>query len=112
MTAQVSIKRGSVFRPSLLITTGDVSGASCSMDLKRAVNGTPPGDNAPIVATLVVALVTDFLDGQAAWVGTLLDTSILDPGLYVLDARIIVGGLPTMTETVRVTVLERVTENG
>lgn len=116
MTAQTRFSRGETFTAGLKVRSGDVSTATCTMWLKKAVNGGPPGDAAPQAAILAVTYVEHLdpedLTSPAAFIGVLdEDQSLaLEPGPFVMDARLVVAGQVAQTDVVRVSVMERVTE--
>lgn len=113
---QTRFTRGETFSAVLKVRSGDIGAATCSMVLKVAINGQPPGDAAPEAAVLDVVyrphLDPDDQASPAAFVGTIAaDASEgLTPGVYVMDGRIVLDGAIAQTDVVRVTVMERVTE--
>ncbi len=108
--------RGETFVVAVEATTGDVSEATCRMVLKAAVKGRAPGDAAAEAAVFSVVSVEE-VDDQAetpkpGWICTLsaTDSANLVAGLYLLDARIVIAGAVVQSDTVRITVDERITE--
>lgn len=112
----VKFQRGETFVAGLKVREGDGSGLDCRIALKKAVNGRAPGDAAPVAGELDVVYVAH-MDAEddtspAAFIGTLTaeETEDLEPGLYVMDARLtLTGGEIVQTETIQVEVRERVT---
>ncbi len=86
MKADYFIKRGEDLRLTLTAIDGDVDTVvSAIAKMKKAgPNGTVPVATAPIVATLTTTAIT------LGWAFTLTDeqTALLDPGLYVVDAKL------------------------
>lgn len=116
--AQTRFTRGETFTAVLKIRSGDLSSATCQMVMKLAVNGKPPGDAAPAAAVLDVVyrpvLDPDDATTPAAFVGTLsagASEGLTAGVLYAMDARLSLGGTIVQTDTVRVSVEERVTED-
>lgn len=92
---------------------GDLTGATCRADLKKALNGGAPGDLAEVVATFTVTLTDEVTPG--GWAGFYLtlspeQTAALTPGNYVTDAMVtLASGYRKPTDVVQITVVERVT---
>lgn len=111
-------KRGETYKRLLLIRSGDPAGATCRAVLKAARNEGAPGDDAPDAAVFTVSFVAHHNpdDGASdpAWLCVLSaqDSEALTPGSYVMDARIEIGGEVYATATEKVTVEQRVTEDG
>lgn len=113
--AQTRFTRGETFTAVLKVRSGDLSSATCSMVMKLAVNGKPPGDDAPAVGVLDVVYRPN-LDpsdpgSPAAFVGTLsaeVSETLKPDAIHVMDARIVLAGVVAYTDVVRVTVEERV----
>lgn len=116
--AHPTFKRGATYRRLLIVRQGDASEAVPSAVLKAVVDGEAPGDAAPALATFMVSylpnLDPDDVASPAAFLFTLppVETTAIPAGAYVMDARIQIGGDVVTTATERVTVEERVTEDG
>lgn len=113
MTFQTSFTRGETFSLALEATDGDVTGATCEADIKAAVNGQPPADTVPALKVFTVSPVAEVTPGGGAgWILTLTPGQTVDigPGIYVVDAKVtLASGFVEQTDTVRVSVKERVT---
>ena len=114
--ARTRLQRGETFTVGLRVASGDPAGVNCRMVLKRAVNGLPPGDAAEDAGVFDVTFI-EHLDASdptspAAFIGVLSAeaSEALTPGLYVMDARLVLPSGVGQTERVQVTVEERVTE--
>lgn len=115
----VIIKRGASFTAVLDDMSGNGAGAQVSAVLKIARDGAAPGDDAPAVATFNVSYQADIDRGDGTtgpgWFLTLseADTEALVAGRTVLtDCRIEIDGAVHYTDTHRLAVAERVTEDG
>lgn len=106
------LRRGADYFAVVEAVEGEVSGsATCRAWLKAAVNGRPPGDEAPTAAEFTCTYDAD-IDGLPGFHLSLTETQTegLTSGVYVLDALISDGGVETRSETLRARVAERVTE--
>lgn len=117
MRTRTEFTRGEPFVAPLAVVSGDASGASCRMVMKRARYNQPPGDDAEIAAELDVQYVANIDPADetspAGFVGVLTGdvTYPLPAGVYVMDARAELDGTPTYTDWVLVKINERVTPN-
>lgn len=107
------ISRGETLTCALEIVSGDLTGATCDIDLKAAKNGIAPADDAPALIALDVVWVehVNAADDTSlpGWIATAWDTDALEPGSYVFDARVVQGGRVIQTEAVKAFVGPRVT---
>lgn len=113
MNAQTRIQRGETLSLALEMVSGDLTGATCAMSLKRSVNGKAPADDAPVLIDLNVVYVPNLVagDGQSSpgWIGTGYGTEALEPDNYSADARIVFDGRVIQAEKVTVVIDSRVT---
>ncbi len=108
--ASARFARGETFAVALRVTSGDLTGATCRMALKRA-----PGDGNPEIAVLEVSWMQhlDAQDGASppGWNGVLSAaiSETLAAGHLMMDARVEQSGVVIQTDPVAVEVTERVT---
>ncbi|GEM_PF-1597344 len=117
MTA--TIKRGATFTAVLDDRSANAANATISASLKYARDGGAPGDDAPTAAEFAVRYQADIDRGDGTsgpgWFLTLTEdqTEALIAGRTVTtDVRIEVDGGVHYTDTQRLSVVERVTEDG
>lgn len=116
MTA--TIKRGATFTAVLDDRKANAADAVISASLKYARDGGAPGDDAPAVAVFAVRYEAEIDRGDGTtgpgWFLTLTedDTRALEAGRTVTtDVRIEIDGQVHYTDTHRLSVVERVTED-
>lgn len=106
--------RGASFALALRVIAGTVAGTEtvrCVM--KEAVDGLdPPGDAAAEKVVFSSTFVAESGDEPAHWLftATAADGLALSPGLYLADARIVIGSDVIQTTTVQIELVERITE--
>lgn len=108
--ATFAFTRGDTLSLALEAVEGSITSATCEAVLKRAVNGLPPGDAAPVAATFVCVKSDDIGTGKPGWVLTINDSSDIPAAVYITDARIILSsGFVEQTDPVKIELRERVT---
>lgn len=112
-----TIKRGATFMAVLDDRKANAADATISASLKYARDGAAPGDDAPAAAIFAVRYQADIDRGDGTtgpgWFLTLTEqqTSLLEAGRNVMtDVRIEIDGAVYYTDTQRLAVVERVTE--
>lgn len=111
-----TIKRGASFTAVLDAIAGDADGAVVTAWLKRAIDGKPPGDDAPKAAEFTVTFDAEIDRGDGTsgpgWYLRLAaaDTLPLMPDTHLMDVRIEIAADVKYTPTYRLSVTERVTE--
>lgn len=111
--AQFRFTRGETITLALEAVEGDVTGFTCTADLKLAVNGLPPGDGADIAAAFDVVDVAEVTpDGGPGWILT-IEADVAEAlvrGVYVADARLeLASGFVEQADPIRIDLRERVT---
>lgn len=113
----LTIKRGGTFTAVLDDLSANGSGALVLASIKYSRDGAAPGDDAPAAATFAVRYQADIDRGDGTsgpgWFLTLTEakTLALQAGRTVAtDVRIEIDGAVYYSETQRLAVVERVTE--
>lgn len=100
-------KKGSTLRIIIDAVTGDLTGATGTMKLKKAVNGGIPGAAAPTAATFA-PLYQDSIDGGGPgfyFTLTPTETATLDDGMHYASPRIVLsGGDVVIGDTIQINV--------
>lgn len=109
-----AIIRGSTATFALIDDTGSFSNLySIRVVMKAALeSNTPPGDTAPDLAVATTTWVPATLTEKAYWhiEFSATTTESLQPGNYVMDARLQLGTKVIQTSPVSIVIEERVTE--
>tara|TARA_R110002051_G_scaffold325869_1_gene432681 strand:+ start:29133 stop:29486 length:354 start_codon:yes stop_codon:yes gene_type:complete len=90
----------------------DLSGATVTSDLKKAINGSQvPNGNAAVILSLTPAYVVAVGEVAAHWRFeiTAAQTAALPSGNYISDARFVMGGKVYVSPAIRITLQDAVT---
>jgi len=99
----IVFQRGETLSLALDVVTGDPALVTAvSAVIRRSTNGAVSGPATPLVTSFAAASGAE----PARWLVTLIDTSALAPGKWLVDARLTIGTGTIITDPCPVTIVE------